>query len=65
MSSDLSVAVGVHPLYVSALVKCFANIVITVMTPPVLEQQSHPAQGAAPPGGVTFYNPAQFVQVCF
>lgn len=25
--------------------------------------QSHPAQGAAPAGGVTFYNPAQFAQV--
>ncbi|KAE8285278.1 Protein transport protein Sec16A SEC16-like protein A [Larimichthys crocea] len=24
--------------------------------------QSHPAQGAAPAGGVTFYNPAQFAQ---
>ncbi|XP_071321403.1 protein transport protein Sec16A isoform X4 [Trachinotus anak] len=24
--------------------------------------QSHPAQGAAPTGGVTFYNPAQFAQ---
>uniref|UniRef100_A0A3Q2EJ14 Protein transport protein sec16 n=1 Tax=Cyprinodon variegatus TaxID=28743 RepID=A0A3Q2EJ14_CYPVA len=29
----------------------------------LLPGQSHPAQGTAPTGGVTFYNPAQFAQV--
>lgn len=29
----------------------------------VCSLQTHPPQGAAPTGGITFYNPAQFAQV--